>query len=195
MYPVMLNIKGRKCTVIGGGSVALRKAKKLIACGADVTAVAKEFTSGFENIKTSQKPYDISDIENSFLVIAATDDKALNERISYDAKSKGILVSLADNAELSDFTSPASCSSGDITLAVSTGGKFPSLSKKLCEIKSKDLELYSSLLTILEKYRRIVLSENRDTKEKLLKFMVSDEMLEYAETSLDLFEQKIKEKL
>lgn len=195
MYPVMLNIYGRKCTIIGGGKAALRKAEKLREYGGAVTAVAPEFTAGFDNINTIQKCYTAEDIENSFLVIAATNDRELNKQIAADAKSMNILVSLADDGGASDFILPASRSIGDITLSVSTDGKFPLLSKKLCSIKSEDLTLYNSILPILEKYRQRIIAGNYSGKKDLLEYMISDEMLETARGDVTLFEQKIKEKL
>ena len=73
--------------------------------------------------------------------------------------------------------------------------KYPLLAKKISQIKSNDLELYASILPIIEKYRSILTSEIRDTKKEILNFMVSDEMLEIAKESLELYEQKIKEKI
>ena len=195
MYPIMLNIESRQCTVIGGGKVALRKAKKLKACGGAVTAIAPEFVEGFDGIKTIRKHYSVDDIENSFLVIAATNDRELNLQIAKDAKSLNILVSLADDSGASDFVSPAATAVGDITLSISTNSKFPLLAKKLCTVKSADLVLYNSILPILEKYRHQIISENGDTKRDLLEYMISDEMLETSRRDITLFEQKIKEKL
>ena len=74
MFPIMLNIRGRKCTVAGGGNVAVRMVKTLLKYGADVTAVSPVFKDGFPNVKRLEKEYSSSDIENSFLVIAATDN-------------------------------------------------------------------------------------------------------------------------
>ena len=195
MYPVMLNIEGKECTVIGGGKVALRKAKKLKNCGGAVTVIAPEFVEGFDDIKTIRKCYTADDIKNSFLVIAATNDRELNLQISKDAKSLNILVSLTDDSSASDFVSPATAAVGDITLSVSTNSKFPLLAKKLCAVKSADLALYNLILPILEKYRQQIISENGDTKKVLLEYMISDEMLETACRDITLFERKIKEKL
>ncbi len=195
MYPVMLNVKGKKCVVIGGGSVALRKAAKLRSRGAEVIAVSPEFFGNFDGIEKIKKRYEPSDIAGSFLVIAATDDKDLNLEIASDAKKQNILVSLADNAEISDFVSPASHDIGDITLAVSTNGKFPALSKKLCDIMSEDIGFYNDILPTLEKYREKIIAEHGDSKQEIISYMVSDEMLDTARRDLPLFEQKIKEKI
>ncbi|MFR8415185.1 MAG: bifunctional precorrin-2 dehydrogenase/sirohydrochlorin ferrochelatase [Hominilimicola sp.] len=195
MFPIMLNIRGRKCTVAGGGNVAERKVKTLLKYGADVTAVSPFFKDGFPNVKRLEKEYSSSDIENSFLVIAATDNKEVNQTIYNDAKKRNILVSLSDDTEHSDFILPSSKNYDDITISVSTNGKSPALAKKIRQIKSNDLEFYASILPIIEKYRSILISESRDTKKEILNFMVSDEMLEIAKESLELYEQKIKEKI
>lgn len=195
MFPIMLNISGRKCTVIGGGNVAERKVKTLLKYGADVTAVSPVFKDGFPNVKRLEKEYSSDDIENSFLVIAATDNKAVNQTIYSDAKKHNILVSLSDDTEHSDFILPSSKKCGNITISVSTNGKSPALAKKINQIKSSDLEFWNDLLPIIEKYRQILIKENRDTKKEILNFMVSDEMLETARKSLALYEQKIKEKI
>ena len=105
MFPIMLNIRGRKCTVAGGGNVAERKVKTLLKYGADITAVSPVFKDGFPNVKRLEKEYSSSDIENSFLVIAATDNKEVNQTIYNDAKKRNILVSLSDDCLL--YTSPS----------------------------------------------------------------------------------------
>ena len=104
-------------------------------------------------------------------------------------------MSLSDDTEHSDFILPSSKNYDDITISVSTNGKSPALAKKISQIKSNDLEFYASILPIIEKYRSILISESRDTKKEILNFMVSDEMLEIAKESLELYEQKIKEKI
>lgn len=195
MFPIMLNINGRKCTVIGGGKVAERKVKILLKYGADITAVSPIFKNGFPNVKRLEKEYSFNDIENSFLVIAATDNKEVNQTIYRDAKEHNILVSLSDDMEHSDFILPSSKKCGNITISVSTNGKSPALAKKIAQIKSSDLEFWNDLLPIIEKYRHLLIQENRDTKKEILDFMVSDEMLETARKSLALYEQKIKEKI
>lgn len=193
MYPVMLNLKDKMCVVIGGGKTALRKAKKLRECGAEITVVSPAFCEGFEelNIVCKTKEYDKSDLDGIFLAIAATDSREVNLKIREDAKALGILVSLVDAPELSDFVSPASKSDGNITIAVSTNGAFPLLSKKLCEIKSEDISLYSAILPILKKQRRKIIADNGDTKK--LNVLISEEMLELAKKDISLFEKRIEE--
>jgi siroheme synthase-like protein len=195
MYPVMLNVENKLCTVIGGGKVALRKAKKLLSSGAKVKAVSPAFCGSFDGVEKVKKYYEPSDLSGSFLVIAATDDSALNRQIASDAKSQNILVSLVDDAELSDFISAASYSNQDITLAVSTNGKFPLLAKELCKIKSNDLDSISTILPLLEEYRIKIIENYGDSKKELLEYMLSDEIITCAKKDTELFKRKMEEKL
>ena len=148
---------------------------------------------GTNNFKVYSKATGKTMLEKN--TIAATDNKEVNQTIYNDAKKRNILVSLSDDTEHSDFILPSSKNYDDITISVSTNGKSPALAKKIRQIKSNDLEFYASILPIIEKYRSILISESRDTKKEILNFMVSDEMLEIAKESLELYEQKIKEKI
>lgn len=180
MYPVMLNIKGRKCVVIGGGKVALRKAQKLSECGGSVTVISPEFTDGFNGFNTIQKEYEKTDLNGVFLVTAATDDKALNRQITADAHEMKILAYAVDDAEVSDFILPASNTVGDITVAASTNGKYPFLAIRLRDEISENIEFYNSILPYLAEKRNELLSSDADNKIELLKQLVSDETIEQA---------------
>jgi siroheme synthase-like protein len=193
MYPVMLNVDGKKCTVIGGGSVAKRKAAKLVQSGARVKVISKSFCEGFKNAEKIIKEYEPSDICGSFLVIAATDDRELNKKIARDAREKNILVSLADDKDNSDFISVSSKTEGDITLSVSTNGLFPMLSRMLCEEKSDDLELYNLVLGIVSKYRKEITEKNMPDKTERMKAMISAQMMELAREDITRYEEKVKE--
>lgn len=190
MYPVMLNVQGKKCVVVGGGHVALRKAVKLFESGANVTVISPKFCSDFNFASKIQSKYDVKYIKNSFLVIAATDNYDLNKKIADDAKTENILVSLVDKSIESDFVSPSSVTSGDITVAVSTNGKYPMLAKKLCKMISCDISFYNELINILEQYRKIIISKCGDTKIELLEQLISEDMIQYAKKDISLFKQK-----
>lgn len=174
----MLNINGRKCVVIGGGRVALRKAKKIRECGGSVTVVSPEFIDGFEEFITVKKKYGQSDLEGAFFVTAATDDRELNRKITADARGMNILAYAVDDAEVSDFILPASKTVGDITVAASTNGKFPFLAKRMRDEISENIEFYNSLIPYLTKKRKEILSADAENKKELLKQLVSDEVIE-----------------
>ena len=99
-YPVCLDIKNRKCLVIGGGNVARRKVKGLLACGAHVTIISPELVTDLEQMHTQgkvdwlAKKYSSNDIEGYFLVIAATNDTQAQQAVFEDAEQLNILLNV-----------------------------------------------------------------------------------------------------
>jgi len=136
-YPVFLNVEGKKCVVVGGGTVALRKAKMLLACGAEVTVVSPEFDAGFSKsgrkntLRLIHRNYRAGDLRGATVVIAATGLERINHKVARDAASVKGLVNVVDDPKHSDFIVPSSFRRGDLTVAISTGGLSPALSKKL----------------------------------------------------------------
>ena len=141
-YPVNLNITNRNCLVVGGGPVAFRKVGMLADCGANVTVVSMDFCDEFQkfnnmsSISLVQRKYFPSDLDGKFLVIGATNNEALNRRISADAEKKNMLCNIADVPEICNFILPSVIRQKDLVIAVSTSGKSPAFAKKL----RKDLE-------------------------------------------------------
>jgi len=136
-YPVQLDIRGRNCLVVGGGVVGTRKVETLLTCGAQVTVVSPAATEPLRGlaaegaITLSLRDYATEDLSGKFLVIGATDDEALNRRISADAEGRQILCNIADRPEVCSFILPAILQRGDLTITVSTSGKSPAFAKKL----------------------------------------------------------------
>ena len=122
-----LDLAGRRCVVVGGGSVGLEKAAGLAACGAAVTVVSPELDESFAELEVewARGRYAESDLRGAFLVIAATSDRAVNERVQRDAEARGMLCNVADVPELCNFILPAVHREGPIAVAVSTGGASP----------------------------------------------------------------------
>lgn len=168
-YPVNLNIKGRNCLVVGGGRVGARKAKALARCGALVTIVSPEFSDRLDNqnnITLKKKPYDVSDLDNMFLVFGATDNQDINRQVWQDAQQKNILCSIADFPEGSSFILPAVVRRGDLVITVSTSGSSPAFAKKL----KKDLENafgeeYAEFLYLMGRIRKRLLDEKHAPEE------------------------------
>lgn len=127
--PIHISLSGKKILIVGGGSVAMRKAGNLFDTGADVTVVAPLisdfFRAGYKNLKLHERSYYKSDIEGKFLVIAATNDHDVNQQISSDCKLAGILILVADDPESGDCIFPALLKREELTITVSTGGKSP----------------------------------------------------------------------
>ena len=121
----MLKLAGKKCVIIGGGSVAERKLHSLLRAGADVTVIAPQFTAGIQEA-AAQYPctllpeaYEPQQLDNAFLVVAATDNKAINRDVTQRAP---FLCNNVTEPELSNFTVPASLVKENITLTLATGG-------------------------------------------------------------------------
>jgi siroheme synthase-like protein len=117
-YVACLDLTGRHCVVVGTGKMAREKVDGLQSCGADVAVVAPEV-------------YDASRLDGVWLVVAATDDAALQRRVYDDAQERRIFCNVADVPHLCSFILPALHRRGAITLAVSTGGASPALAQWL----------------------------------------------------------------
>src|SRR5262245_58257154 len=127
MYPVMLQVAARRCLVVGGGRVALRKGEGLLAAGAEVTVIAPEVDDGLRasGVAIEQRGYRTGDVHGFRLVITATDDPAVNAAVFEDAEAAGVWVNSADDIEHCSFTLPAIHRDGAVTVAVSTDGQSP----------------------------------------------------------------------
>lgn len=180
LYPVSLNLKGKKCIIFGAGKIALRRAKRLTDCGAYVTAAAPEkCPDGFENITYIRELYRPELIDGYFMVFACTDSERTNAQIVCDSQKKGILVSSATADCISDFSVPASRTCKDVTISADTGGKAPSLSAMICRELEKDIEIYGELCTYIGKYRdrlrRTV--PDKSHRMKIMKMLASEKAL------------------
>ncbi len=133
MSTLALNIRmeGKLAVIIGGGAVALRKLRTLLTSGASIRIVAIDICPEIAALKNLGKfalrvgSYSVSDLDNAFLVIAATDDVLVNEQVSADAHERSILVAVVDNPVAGDCTFPAVLQRGNLGIAVSTGGHCP----------------------------------------------------------------------
>jgi precorrin-2 dehydrogenase/sirohydrochlorin ferrochelatase len=122
---------GKSAVIIGGGKVALRKLRILLKAGASIRVVGMKISpeiavlgdSGVLTVRIGQ--YTAADLDDAFLVIAATDNSLLNEQVCIDARTRGALVVVADNPAAGDCTFPAILQRGDLEIAVSTAGRCP----------------------------------------------------------------------
>ena len=129
-YPVNLVLDGRRCLVVGGGKVALRKVEGLLACGGRVTVVAPRINPELRmlsEVMIAERPWGPDDVDGMWLVIAATDDSVVNRAV-YDAGQRaGVWVNGADDPANCSFTLPSVVRRGDLQVTVSTGGRSPAL--------------------------------------------------------------------
>lgn len=167
LYPINLELKDVEITIIGGGDVAYRKCKNFLAFGKTVKVVSNKFIDEFYKLKDKiemiEDIYKEEHIKNSFIVVAATNNKEINERIGICCRKSGKLVNVVDDIELSNYTVPSYIKRGDLLISISTGGKSPSLSSKIKkELEEKYDDSYEEYINILGKMRKEIIKNNED---------------------------------
>jgi len=159
-YPVFLRLSGEKAVVLGGGPVAARKAGGLLAAGAAVTVVSPAICPELERlvgegrVEYVGRAYEPGDIEGAAVVVAATDDPAVNVAVSMQASKLGIPVNSVRPPSAGSFIVPSTIRRGGLMLSISTGGGCPALSKRLRrELEGFIGDEYGPFLEFLEEAR------------------------------------------
>jgi len=182
-YPAFLNLKGKKVIVVGGGKVAERKILTLLKVDADVTVISPTITKRIEVLKRRgrirhiSRTYRKGDQKNAFLVIAATDSQDINKEVSQDAVC---LVNVVDSPSLCNFIAPSVVKRGPLTIAISTSGISPGLSRTIRkEIEKLYGSQFTKYLDFLKKIRNRVMKEIPDCRKRaeFLKGIASENML------------------
>jgi uroporphyrin-III C-methyltransferase/precorrin-2 dehydrogenase/sirohydrochlorin ferrochelatase len=169
LYPLFANLADRSVLVVGGGEVAARKCEALLGSGAHVRVGAPALNErlsewvGLGRITHLQGHYRSSWLDETWLVIAATDDITVNRRVADDATARRILINVVDNAALSSFHVPAVIDRAPVQVAISSGGNAPMLARWIRE----RLELFldhaiGPLATLLERSRGAIRFRYRD---------------------------------
>jgi precorrin-2 dehydrogenase/sirohydrochlorin ferrochelatase len=182
-YPAFIDLRGKQCIVVGGGKVAERKVAALLNSGAKVAVISPFVTSVLadyserKRIKHVKRKYRKGDLEDAFIVIAATSDEQVNKDVSLDAPC---LLNVVDSPDLANFIVPSVIKRGPLALAVSTSGSSPALAKSI----RRELELLYSkefglFVDFLGKQRKKALIDIADggMRERLMKQIASPEML------------------
>ncbi len=131
MYPVTLEIKGRRCLVVGGGGVALRKIQGLVEEGARVTVVAPDVVEPVAmmaekgEIALERRVYRGDAAGRWSLIVAATDDREVNQQVFEEAEEHGVWCNVADDPEFCSFHLPARVRRGPLQMALSSAGEAP----------------------------------------------------------------------
>ena len=186
-YPVSLDIKNRKCLVVGGGSVGTRKVKTLLECGAKVTVVSPGVSGQLlelannASIVLEKRAYREADLDGMFLVIGTTDDEELNRQISIDAGRLNMLCNIADRPKVCNFILPSIVNRGDLTISISTSGKSPALAKKLrIELEEQFGNEYAELLRLMGAIREKLLNQKHEPEahKHLFEKLISRSLLD-----------------
>ncbi|UWD49425.1 bifunctional precorrin-2 dehydrogenase/sirohydrochlorin ferrochelatase [Clostridioides difficile] len=171
LYPINLKLDDLDVVIIGGGEVAYRKCKNFLDFNKSVTIVSKHILNKFydlkDNITIIKDDYKEEYIENSSMIIAATDNRELNLEIGLYCRENKKLVNVVDNVKISNFTVPSYVKRGDLLISVSTGGKSPSLSSKIKrELEEKYSEDYEEYLNVLGEIRKEVIKKYQDKNKR-----------------------------
>ena len=204
-YPVLVDLQGKKALVVGGGKVAQRKIETLLEHGATVQVVAKELTASLEELRRAGRieflgeEFSETFVDGVFVVFAATDDAALNRRVSRTAQQRSLLVNAVDQPADCNFIVPSVLSRGDLVIAVSTSGKSPAFARKVrVELEQSFGEEYGLFLNLMGNLRKEILrlglsqEENKSTFEDLV---TSDLLSAIREKNWDLASQIIEKVL
>ncbi len=165
LFPIFLKLTARPCIVIGAGNLAESKIESLRASEAAVTVIAPWASPAIEALAAAgevtwhQRPFAAGDIlPNTFLVVTATDQPAVNRAVYLEATSKSILCNAVDDPPYCDFYFPSIVRRGDLQIAISTAGDSPALAQRLRKEINAALPLdTSSWLAELGNLRREVL--------------------------------------
>jgi len=185
-YPVFLDVRERSCMVVGGGQVAERKAIALFDAGANLTVVSPALTPALTELAVKGKithhprTYEERDIAGAYLVIAATNDAAVNESVARACRKHSILVNAATSPDEGTFVVPSVVERGDLLIAISTCGDSPALARKVRE----DLERtygpeFGTFLEKMGNLRRRLLHDvvDEDVRRKVHQAVVDSDVL------------------
>ena len=177
-FPIALHGERIKAVIIGGGAVGTRKALALIEAGAHVTVVAAEVTAELldaertRQVAVVRENYRRDQIRGATLVIAATSSRAVNAQVAIDAQANGQLVNITDHPDEGNFHTMAVHRSGDITIAVSSGGVPGAAARIRDAISERFDDRYERAISILRGIRARSLADRdkrwQDVAPKLL---------------------------
>jgi precorrin-2 dehydrogenase/sirohydrochlorin ferrochelatase len=186
-YPIFLDLNNQNVVVVGGGEVAERKIKNLLTYGCTIYISSPHLTPYLQQLVATKKihhiPYESLDtyIDDTFMVIAATDDAEVNSRIASLAKKHGLLINTVDQPKDCNFIMPSIVKRGNLQIAISTAGKSPALAKKIRKsLESTFPPEYDSFAELLGIIRTKLLSQNQPSSKNKIIFqqLVDSNLLE-----------------
>jgi precorrin-2 dehydrogenase/sirohydrochlorin ferrochelatase len=171
-YPVLLDLTAKKVLVVGGGQVAQRKVETLFEYEAKISLIARTLTDKLNDMVECGrvvflgKEFLPAHLDGAFLVIAATNDKGLNHRVSEEASRRGMLVNAVDQPADCNFIVPSIIRRGDLLVAISTSGKSPAMAKRIREqLECQFGQEYEITLKIMGRVREAVLASGLPQSE------------------------------
>ncbi|MGE5389552.1 MAG: bifunctional precorrin-2 dehydrogenase/sirohydrochlorin ferrochelatase, partial [Deltaproteobacteria bacterium] len=203
LFPVFLNLEGKKCLVVGGGLVALRKIEGLLDCGAMVSVVspaAEERVCQLADqgaVFWRQGTVEVKDIDDASMVFIATDNQEVNQRVVDWCRERRVLVNAVDDPPNCDFYVPAVVKQGSLQLAISTEGKSPLFARKLREQMEQIIgPEYGDFMDILGDLRDTVKETvpDIDQRKAIFERLVNSDILDLLKTGDRIkVEERVKE--
>ncbi len=185
LYPISLNLLNRLCLVVGGGKVAERKIKSLLNAGANVRLISPDATPNLQALaadglldwrQAAYAPDGTETLDGVFLVIACTDNRAVNAGVVSEAAARQLLILCADDPDAGNFVSAAQIARGDLVLTVSTGGGSPTLVAVLRErLEAEFGPEWAKLVEMIGKVRDIVKTNPTEAGRKEVMRRVLDD--------------------
>lgn len=159
-YPVLLNLEGKRCVVVGDRWVVEERVRGLLDAGAAVTVICRELCQALKPlhdtgaIAWNPREYRTGDLDGCFLVVSAPRDAEVSRRVFRDAESSGVLASAVDDEPHCRFIYPAIHRQGDLIVAVSSSGRSPALASRLRDRFARETgPEYARLLELLGELR------------------------------------------
>lgn len=199
--PVFQKVKGRLCLVVGGGSIGTRKAGVLLEAGAKVRVVAPQIDDELKskaNVDAVVARFEEKHLDGVMLVIAATNDRAVNKQVSELAQARNIPVNAVDDPELCSFIMPAIMDRSPLMVAFSSGGASPVLTRMMRgKLETVIPQNYSRLAAFAERFRELVKTKvtnpakRRIFWENALDGVIAEKVLTGDESSAEAMLQKM----
>jgi siroheme synthase-like protein len=154
-YPIFLDLRGKRCLVVGAGKIALRKVESLLEAGAEVVVVAPDGVPMPPGATWHHRPFAETDADGAWLIIAATANREVNAAVARAADTRRIWVNVVDVPDESTVIMPAVVRRGALCIALSTAGSSPAFIRKLrMQLEAEFGPEYGDLLAILRALRR-----------------------------------------
>ena len=200
LFPLFIDLSGKKCVCVGGGNVAARKARALLTFGADIVVISPDICKQLEELALSgsirivEREYRTEDLEGAYLAIAATHDRETNRKVHDDAVNRNIPVNVADSPEECTFTFPSIVRREDLVIGITTSGSYPAFAKRIRERIEEIISChYGDILKHLKEFRERALDGIPDPHKRK---KAMDEMLNEAfKWNHNFTEEQIKGKL
>ena len=202
-FTACLELTGKPCLVVGGGDVARRKAAGLKDAGARIAVVSPkldpvlEYMSFQKEITWKEKTFEPSDLNGAFLVIAATNNREVNQTIATLCREQNILCNVADQSEEGSFIVPTTIERGPLTLAISTSGISPILASNIRqELELAYGEEYGLFLELLAPLRKMIQAEftSPQQRQRIYERMISSRVLSLLRSGMqEQAEKELKE--